>query len=402
MSQGQLPLVGAEDSAAYETVPDTALAAADGVQRAPMFLAKWISANDAGVTGSHQAGFHLPRSAWPLFFDRAGVKGEQLDNHITIRWEGHGETASRAIWYGEKTRSEYRLTRLGRGFPFRGEEHVGSLLVLYRGEGGYRAHVLATDDEISAFLASVGLAPGDVGELVVFEQGPDDCLVEVAAVALSTHPGFPSTSIMGDIARAAARRCFGITPSTPDVALVRWTQVEYEIFRAFESREFAAALQDGPIESVPRLIELALPFTNRRKARAGRSLEHHFAACLDAAGLSYTAQARTEGRNTMDFVFPSEEAYRDQSHPPDRLVACGAKTSAKERWRQVLEEADRVEVKHLLTLQPIAKRTVEQMVERGLQPVVPKANQQQFEKASRKHLLSVDDFLRHVRTTVDR
>lgn len=30
----------------------------------------------------------------------------------------------------------------------------------------------------------------------------------------------------------------------------------------------------------------------------------------------------------------------------------GAKTTIKERWRQVLEEANRIERKHLITLEP--------------------------------------------------
>lgn len=393
----QLPLLAGEAAAVYAATPETAVSAVDGVQSAPMFLLKWITANEAGTTGSHQSGYLIPKSAWPLFFPRPGEDGEQFDAFVTIDWAGHEPTESRAIWYGQKTRSEYRLTRFGRDFPFRGEAHVGSLLVLYPFEGHFRAHVLEHDEEIDGFLAGVGLTAADVGEFVVRAATPDQCIADAARAAMAEHDRFPTTEIMSSLARAVAGRCLSTTADDPDRALVTWTRVEYELFRAFEERDFAAALAAGSIDSVERLIELALPFTNRRKARAGRSLEHHFAAGLDHAGIPFTAQAQTEGRNTMDFVFPSEDAYKDDRYPSERLVACGAKTSAKERWRQVLEEADRVPVKHLLTLQPISGRTVQQMIEKGLQPVVPRSSQTQFEKSVRPHLLNVREFVQHVR-----
>jgi type II restriction enzyme len=87
-------------------------------QQSEIAFCKFITANDAGSNGSHQSGFHIHKHSWKLFFDSQGVKGENKDRHNTIRWQDDFETSSRFIYYGVGTRNEYRLTRLGRGFPF--------------------------------------------------------------------------------------------------------------------------------------------------------------------------------------------------------------------------------------------------------------------------------------------
>jgi hypothetical protein len=93
-------------------------------------FSKFITANDVGLTGGHQAGFHIHKHSWPLFFDRPGEKGQNKDIYIKIKWQNDFETESRFIYYGVGTRNEYRLTRFGRGFPFLKNENVGDLLVI--------------------------------------------------------------------------------------------------------------------------------------------------------------------------------------------------------------------------------------------------------------------------------
>lgn len=48
--------------------------------------------------------------------------------------------------------------------------------------------------------------------------------------------------------------------------------------------------------------------------------------------------------------------------PANKLVFLGAKTTCKDRWRQVLNEADRIETKYLFTLQQgISKNQLREM-----------------------------------------
>src|SRR5215813_11903155 len=91
---------------------------------------KFITANDTGKTGGHQYGFHIHKEAWKLFFKAPGVKGSNKDIFIKIRWQDDFETDSRFIYYGNKTRNEYRLTQFGRGFPFLRDGFTGDLLVI--------------------------------------------------------------------------------------------------------------------------------------------------------------------------------------------------------------------------------------------------------------------------------
>ncbi|MBQ7557668.1 MAG: restriction endonuclease, partial [Lachnospiraceae bacterium] len=105
-----------------------------------------------------------------------------------------------------------------------------------------------------------------------------------------------------------------------------------------------------------------------------------------------------ENKSRPDFIFPSIKLYHDEGYPADQLTMLGSKTSAKDRWRQVLEEADRIERKHLITLEgAISENQTNEMISRHLQLVVPKEIHETFSESQQSWLYSVDDFLREVR-----
>src|SRR5258705_11104270 len=93
-------------------------------------ILKFISANDAGLTGSHQAGFYLPKSVWKLYAPFGPVKGTLEKSKVRIFWQSDCYTDSVVTYYGRKSRDEYRLTCFGKGFPYLHEDMVGDLLVL--------------------------------------------------------------------------------------------------------------------------------------------------------------------------------------------------------------------------------------------------------------------------------
>ena len=45
---------------------------------------------------------------------------------------------------------------------------------------------------------------------------------------------------------------------------------------------------------------------NRRKSRAGKSLEHHLSTIFHASDLKFEEQVVTEGNKKPDFIFPME------------------------------------------------------------------------------------------------
>lgn len=85
----------------------------------------------------------------------------------------------------------------------------------------------------------------------------------------------------------------------------------------------------------------------RRKARAGYSLENHLSCLFEERGLTFERGAHTEGKKKPDFLFPGTRAYHDEAFPVAALTLLGAKSTCKDRWRQVLTEGARVPAKHL-------------------------------------------------------
>ncbi|MBI3142196.1 MAG: hypothetical protein HYZ16_05170 [Bacteroidetes bacterium] len=150
----------------------TLLQALSAVHESALAFTKFITPNDTGKTGGHQAGFHIHKNAWPLFFDKEGTKGELKDKHVTICWQGDFETQSRFIYYGQGTRNEYRLTRFGRSFPFLSDDNIGDLLVIAKkSEDYFQAYVLSSDNEIDEFLDTLNLSSTHVNGIVPKHAG---------------------------------------------------------------------------------------------------------------------------------------------------------------------------------------------------------------------------------------
>ena len=133
---------------------------------------------------------------------------------------------------------------------------------------------------------------------------------------------------------------------------------------------------------------------NRRKSRVGHALESHLASILDACKIRYSRTEPTENKSKPDFLFPGISEYRSASYPSERLTMLGAKTTCKDRWRQVLAEADRIGEKHLLTLEvAISEPQTTEMQAQKLQLVVPKALHKTFSVQQQAWLISLRDFI---------
>lgn len=143
------------------------------------------------------------------------------------------------------------------------------------------------------------------------------------------------------------------------------------------------------------MIIFANSILNRRKSRAGRSLELHLERIFRYAKLHFSTQALTENKKRPDFIFPSEEAYHDLSFSTSKLHFLGVKTTCKDRWRQILNEADRIPYKHLFTLQKgISCSQLEEMNKAGVTLVVPSSHINAFAKIYQSKILSLSTFIR--------
>lgn len=64
---------------------------------------KFLSANDTGKTGGHQAGLYIPKFAVEIIFDKTCKRGENVSRWVKILWQNEIITDSRFIYYGSGT-----------------------------------------------------------------------------------------------------------------------------------------------------------------------------------------------------------------------------------------------------------------------------------------------------------
>lgn len=211
---------------------------------------------------------------------------------------------------------------------------------------------------------------------------------------------FPGTREFSALTRDLAK---GVDPlADPDLALLEWMDLEERLFMTLERHIVAQRLEKGFMTDgkadVDDFVAFSLSVQNRRKSRAGWAFGNHIEEIFRLHDVLYKREATTEKRNGPDFLFPGEAAYHDLSWPVTRLTMLGAKTTCKDRWRQVLAEADRIETKHLLTLEPgISETQTEEMRRASLQLVLPAGLHETYRPVQRGHLIDLHDFIGIVR-----
>ncbi|MCB1318884.1 MAG: hypothetical protein KDK34_01460, partial [Leptospiraceae bacterium] len=352
------------------------------ISDAQLTFLKFLAPNDIGLTGSHQDGIYLPTDCWELFLDAPGPKGENKSEEVYLDW-GDGRSDAYFKWYG-KSKSEYRLTRVRSYFAQYEERYVGALFVLMSDgptadmRRTCQARVVEDEDDIIAVLNFLGITPNETNRLLRFdldERLRPDC----EAFLKESGREFPDTDRISKRAQQIHRQLYGNTEQgiskgvveQPDRAILDLMSIEYSLFR-FMERELYRTLLEKPFRDVENFLRMALEINNRRKSRAGRSLENHLAYILQSAGLEFSNTATTEDRKKPDFLFPGMEAYHNPKFPAERLIMLGAKTTCKDRWRQIMSEADRVKQKYIFTLQQgISGAQLNEMRSADVQPVLP-------------------------------
>lgn len=368
---------------------------------------KFLSANDTGLTGGHQAGIYISKPAIPILFDEPGEKGQNKEKWVKVKWHNDFETDTRFIYYGQGTRNEYRITNFGRGFPFLKPEYTGALFVFVQNSfEDYQGFVLNTEDEINQFLDAFGISPTETNRLIETRLVTPELheKMEVEKFISELDVDFPSSELMSAAARRIQDMVFNhqeFICTNPDRKLLDWTDAEYRLFRALEYARYGEMITRG-FSSVEDFIATANQVLNRRKSRAGKSLEHHLAAIFDGNQIVYQSQAITEGNKKPDFLFPSQAAYHNPAFPTDKLISLAAKTTCKDRWRQVINEADRLRDrnKFLCTLQQgISVAQMDEMEAEQVILVVPKPYIQTYPKDCQERIWTVGKFVQFVKET---
>lgn len=364
---------------------------------------KFLSANDTGATGGHQSGILISRSAVTMLFTGKQLEQDKIPKRtVKIRWQEDFMTESSFTYYESK--NELRITRFGRGFPYLKPDQTGSLFVFTKqSDDDYSGYFLETEEEIEAFLNAFGISPTET-----------NCLIDTAKIQPKTHEklaiqdfidglkvDFPASEEMSAAARYIQDKAYNHVEyirSDPDKKIIDWTNMEYTLFRALEYTRYGDIITKG-FSSVDEFVRIANMVLNRRKSRAGKSLEHHLAAIFDGNGILYSAQAVTEGNKKPDFIFPSKEVYHNSCVSVEQLITLAAKTTCKDRWRQVLNEADRLKgkPKYLCTLQQgISGAQMDEMQAENVILVVPQPYIKTYPVDRQNRIWTLAQFIKYV------
>lgn len=385
------------------------LKAIEAVNSSITSFTKFITANDTGVNGAHQSGFYLHKNSYSLYFDKPAERGDNKDKFVRIKWQDDFETDSRFIYYGTGSRNEYRLTRFGRGFPYLTEDNIGNLLILTKqAEDYYRAFVLSTDDEIEDFLSAFGITTEETNRIIPKTNNvviENEISVMFNDYINNLDTDFPLTLEIADKAREiimkASNTSISDIKSNPDEELLKWLDSETQLFKALENSRYGEYL-NTPFKNLEEFIKTANTVLNRRKSRAGKSLEHHLSKMFTIFDLKFSEQpnTKTEGNKRPDFIFPGITEYHDFIFDKGKLIFLASKTTCKDRWRQILNEADRIDVKHLFTLQHgISPNQLDEMKKENVKLVVPEKYISEYPSEYREEIMPLNNFIRYVNST---
>ena len=375
-------------------------------------VVKRLSANDTGATGGHQAGPYIPKQIAFELAPRLKDGGENPGCSYPVDVASHAAPrTNRLVWYNTGTRDECRITSWSdsrRRNSLLKPHQTGSIVVLAFEVSGTRdiagGHVWFCDSQVDEEAVESMCGPVDPGVAWFRHQGmtrrlqrhvtrDDPCQLNPSAIPADWLAVFPDASQIIEKTLSVAP----VNRKNADLRLMIRRDCEYKIFKAVEDLHVMPAIRKG-FGTVDEFVEMANSVTNRRKSRSGRSLELHLKTIFDEAGLDYAHGARTEGKKTPDFIFPSADRYHDPAFPDSRLRMLGVKTTCKDRWRQVISEADRIKVKHLATLQEgVSVPQFDEMRTAGIRLVVPRRLHRSYPKEVIGELLSLEEFIKETR-----
>lgn len=387
-----------------------------------IWYAKRLSANDTLATNAHQAGPYIPKEfLFSVFPSLNRPEAENPDHRFDLYVDSHTDhKVVRAVWYNNKmrggTRNETRLTNFGgQQSALLDPDSTGALavfvFVLDAQGAAIECHVWVCRDETQEDLFEERLGPIEPKSDVRWTPGTMPSADLFGAPArprdtchLDEREMPPAWLIKFPTGEEIIRKTLELRPPlamNPDVRLLKRRQCEYEIFLSVEQAVYQPRIRAG-FDAIDGFISLAQTILQSRKSRSGNSLELHAREIMTEEGLragtDFIHRPIIEGGKRPDFLFPSVHAYESAAFPTNRLRMLAAKTTCKDRWRQVINEADRIPIKHLLTLQEgVSEGQFREMRDAGVQLVVPTGLHESYPDSVRPHLVSLESFIGDVR-----
>ena len=414
-----------------DLVPATSIAeaAADGtplwwkiqdfVANSDKLFVKKLSRNDtswADDHGKHQAGFYIPRQIreadfFPTLHAGNPDKPHIFHAEIDVLWPQTGEPTSSGMRHYSNKGPEPHFTRLPKAL-FQALTPASLLFAgrFSRPTAGcaYWIVILDSAEEETELLETVLDIPSDfhygLFEPSSFESASrlqndeKQDLIDRLQHAIRSgsldamlreYGGIPDPAMIAKDAREQWLRTNGfstfdpwVIPKPGDAIMEISRDIEFTLYRRYELQRRATelvAILAGKGDLITAVVHhftdidrVFLSASQQRKTRAGRSFEHHIAASLDAGNIRFVEQAVTGGRRP-DFVMPDLETLHRSDRLPIDAMVLAAKTTLRERWKQVSSERLNCDVFLATVDDRVAASSIREMAEVGIRLVVPES-----------------------------
>jgi len=425
----------------FEMEQPSASLLASLLETADAVLVKKLSNNDrdwAKFRNKHQAGVYMPpvqrdSGFFPPLREKERPDPEDppiRETYFSTNWPQFGVEGkkTRLVHYTSKG-PETHVTGLPKeAFS---ELSPASFLVMARtGETAYTCLTIdsASDDAI-LLTDALELEPDfliDIRRPADYRQKEKEVILDFVEQAIAAwlkgaivpfahdNAALPPTAVMAEKARLKFLDIYRLTSLDPFVlgspgdALREISRgIEWELFREFQRRERAIGLVriimgdmpypvDAPsvirslIERVQEVDALMLSASQQRKSRAGYSFEHHIESMLTDGKVPFEKQVVIEAKKRPDFILPSLRVLRkkDEGRAPGLILS--AKTTLRERWKQVEREMGGSELFLATVDENIAANAIDDMASMGVVLVVPESlkKSKEAEYAGRRNVIS--------------
>jgi len=392
---------------------------------AALVLVKKLSNNDrdwAQLPNKHQAGVYIPprerdSGFFPDLFEKVRTEGGAAIRECFFRteWPQIGEARETRLVHYTGKGPETHMTGVPK--PAFATLSPASFLVMGRyvveGAASYQCLTIDSASDDALVLADTLDLPADfvsgVFEPAAALAAERERILDFAGQATAAwmageiaqfadaNATLPSTVVLARMAREKYLADNGLASLDPfilerpgDAVREISRTIEWELFREYQRRERAIALVrtilgDTPgeftvssiirslIDNIGEVDRLMLSASQQRKSRAGYSFEHQIEAMLAAGAIPFEKQVVMDAKKRPDFILPSLARFTAPVPGLANGLILSAKTTLRERWKQVQREMAGGDLFLATVDENIAANAIEDMATLGIVLVVPEA-----------------------------
>ena len=362
------------------TIDDAILAAFEGRRT----YCKFLAANDTNEN-TNQSGPLITREAQSLLFpSRKKPLSKKIKERVVKRSPnvecvyGEKNVKKKARFFYYRSKNEFRITRI---LPINKEYRGGLFILVEKNVKQYQIFILTKSEDKNQFLHIFNI-PLTKTSFIINEEMPagrEKDLIDQYVGRLNVKK-MPTTKQLSKEAHHIFDEVYRDSVKLgPDQKIIEWIRIEYNIFKTIENLLHKDRIGKG-FASLDAFLFFAKKILNSRKSRAGKSFELHLKHLFEVEyGLKVDWQPRIDKKNIPDFLFPSKKEYdlaKEGKKRPDNVIFLAAKTTCKDRWRQIESEANskflKDGIKYLCTLEKgITVDQMNQMQDAKIVLVVP-------------------------------